>query len=57
MTEKNPASDDYRLRELEERHELFEAIRDDEDLPQQIRDKYGQKPLELIDELQRRQGR
>jgi hypothetical protein len=48
----DPTSDDYRRSALEERRDLFERIRDDESLPQQIRYQYGQVPLELLDGLQ-----
>lgn len=48
----NPATDDYRRRFLEEHRELFERIRDGEDISAEFRHKYGQRPLELLDELQ-----
>jgi hypothetical protein len=51
-TTDDPTSDDYRRSALEERRDLFERIRDDESLPQQIRYQYGQVPLELLDGLQ-----
>lgn len=47
----NPATDDYRRNALEEKRELFVEIRDDETLPDAIRYKYGQRPLEKLDEL------
>jgi hypothetical protein len=51
-TTDDPTSDDYRRSALEKRRDLFERIRDDESLPQQIRYQYGQVPLERLDELQ-----
>ena len=51
-TTDDPTSDDYRRSALEERRDLFERIRDNESLPQQIRYRYGQLPLELLEGLQ-----
>lgn len=47
----NPTTDDYRREVLEENQALFERIRDSDRISDSIRYKYGQRPLEKLEEL------
>lgn len=52
----NPASPEHRVKILEAHREAFETVRDGEDIPDNIRYKYGQRPLEVLEELQNRRA-
>lgn len=52
MTDHNPASTNHRIQVLEKNRDVFETIRDGEDISEAFRYKYGQRPLEILAELQ-----
>ena len=48
----NPATADHRREVLKEHRDVFETIRDSDDISRAFRYRYGQRPLEVLDELQ-----
>jgi len=48
----SPATTDHRREVLEEHRDVFEHIRSSEEISQEFRYRYGQRPLEILDALQ-----
>lgn len=51
-TADDPTTTDHRRQILEENRDVFERIRDSDNISQEFRYRYGQRPLEILDELQ-----
>lgn len=49
-----PASDRGVLRVLREKEDLFRGIAEDDNLPEWVRQRYGVKALELMEELEQK---
>lgn len=48
----SPATTDHRRQVLKEHRDVFEQIRDSDEISREFRYRYGQRPLEILDGLQ-----